>query len=140
MAPDTSSLPDKPAIGEPCNGCGLCCRLEVCSVGSFALGLVPEYGQRAPGPCPALTQDGEGWTCGVMKRPTDWLPGHSRGPTVIRQAWAVLIGAGIGCDEAGDEPDEIAQPKLDLVRDRFLGRHSREEINRAIRTVLDLDR
>lgn len=40
----------KPAIGAPCNGCGLCCQVRVCSTGSYLLGLVDSLGQRVDRP------------------------------------------------------------------------------------------
>lgn len=128
---------DKPEIGESCNGCGLCCQVQVCSTGSLALGLVEAYGERAAGPCPALEQDGEGWACGLVRRPKHYLPGNPRGVTVLREAAKLLIGAGIGCDEAGDEPDLVAQPKLDVLRARCLAHHSQADFNRAVRVLFD---
>lgn len=41
------TLPPKPKSGEPCNGCGQCCALEICEGGAIAF----------PGgsaPCPGL--------------------------------------------------------------------------------------
>jgi len=32
-----AAAPAKPALGEPCNGCGVCCAAEPCPVGMFAL-------------------------------------------------------------------------------------------------------
>ena len=120
----------KPAIGEACNFCGLCCRVRVCSTGSFALGLVAELGARADGPCPALTQTGRGFECGLILRPTDWLK-SDRGVTTLREAVKTLIGSGVGCDEAGDEPDETAGPQLEAIQRRYLGRVDRRTIERA---------
>jgi len=44
---------DKPPRGEPCNGCGLCCRLELCEIGAMA------FGDDQPAPCPALRLDAD---------------------------------------------------------------------------------
>ena len=126
---------EKPAIGDPCNGCGLCCQMQVCSTGSYVLGLVDNYGDRARGPCPALLPKGDGFTCGLVARPKDYVD-SPRGVTVLRNAAMLLIGAGIGCDEAGDEPDETALPKLDRLQETFLGRHSRREIDAAVRALI----
>lgn len=126
---------EKPAIGLPCNGCGLCCRIQVCSAGSYLLGLVQTLGDRATGPCPALVQDGDRQVCGLMRRPTHYLKAR-RGPTVLREAVAVLIGAGAGCDEAGDEPDDTALPKLRAIQDAYLQRHGMAGIQQAWRTLL----
>lgn len=126
---------EKPAIGEKCNGCGLCCQVQVCSTGSFALGLVDKLGDRASGPCPALTPDGDRRVCGLVKRPRDWLPSNPHGVTPLRNAVMLLISAGLGCDEAGEEPDETALPKLRAMGDRYLSDHPRSEINAAAALV-----
>jgi len=129
------TTPEKPPIGAPCNGCGVCCRATVCSCGSLLLRLVSTPGERAPGPCPALLPDGDGWGCGLMLRPTDYLK-STRGPTVLRKAVAVLIASGTGCDDAGDEPDETAMPNLRMMQARYLADHSSEEVNKAWRTLI----
>lgn len=129
-------MTDKPAIGEPCNGCGLCCQVQVCATGSYALGLVSDWGERAPGPCPALAQKDDRWVCGVVERPKDWLGYNPRGVTVIREAFKLAIGTGAGCDEAGDEPDDTAGPKLADMQRRWLARHGREGLRKALETIL----
>lgn len=129
----------KPNIGAPCNGCGLCCRIRVCSAGSFALGLVGTYGERVDGPCPALEPDGEGFACGLVRRPKHYFNRNGRSPTALREAVKIAIGAGIGCDEAGDEPDATARPKLEAVTREFARRYSRAQIERAVRVITDDD-
>lgn len=47
------SLPSKPRFGTPCNGCGLCCAIELCVVGELAF-------PGAQAPCPALKIRGDG--------------------------------------------------------------------------------
>ena len=42
-------LPIKPAHGNPCNGCGLCCAMEPCGV---AREFIPDHPEE--GPCLAL--------------------------------------------------------------------------------------
>lgn len=108
----------------------------VCSAGSYILGLVTKFGDRADGPCPALLSDGAAFTCGLMKRPSDYI-GRHRGPTVLRGAVAVLIGAGAGCDEIGDEPEETARPKLKEVQAAYLRRYDKDDINDAWKAVLE---
>jgi|GEM_PF-1776068 len=110
----------KPDIGAPCNGCGLCCTAQVCSAGSYALGLVEKWGARAKGPCPALVliEADDRLLCGIMLRPKDWLP-HRRGQTLLRKAFGLLIGVGAGCDEAGDEPEAKARPKIEVVQSAY---------------------
>jgi hypothetical protein len=86
--------PPKPAIGAPCNGCGVCCALEPCPVARFLLGV------RA-GPCRALVWD-EGaarYHCGMVCAPSTHLP---RLPVMLAPLAARLcrrwIAAGSGCD------------------------------------------
>ena len=133
MAPGKSSLLTKPPIGAPCNGCGLCCRAWVCYAGSYTLGLVERYGERAPGPCPALIEreDGGG-ECGLVLRPKDHAPGKGSAHE-LRAAIKIMLGAGAGCDEAGDPPEPDADRKLRELQQRFLANHGREAINKAVK-------
>lgn len=39
-------FPPKPLFGSPCNGCGLCCRMEICPIGREAF---PGASARCPG-------------------------------------------------------------------------------------------
>jgi len=72
----------KPAYGETCNGCGLCCRTEICRVG---LAMNPA----AHAPCEFLTQhDGRYW-CGLVER----MEG-----TELAGVMKFVMGIGIGCD------------------------------------------
>lgn len=107
---------DKPCIGEPCNGCGLCCRIVVCMNGAYVQGLVNRLGETAPGPCPALTQKHDGsWTCGVVMNPKKYLKHRPYPADVLSRNFAHLIGAGTGCDELGydDNPEEeVALTKI----------------------------
>jgi len=64
--------PAKPAMGTPCNGCGVCCAAEPCPV-SLAL-LWPHKS-----PCTALTWDdtNQRYLCGMATQPSKhliWLP------------------------------------------------------------------
>ena len=88
------SAPAKPAEGQPCNGCGVCCALEPCPAARL------RFLQKA-GPCPALE-----WSvvetryhCGLLTRPAHylgWLP--SSGEAVARRLLTRWIAAGKGCD------------------------------------------
>lgn len=50
----------KPALLQPCNGCGKCCREEVCDLGEMI------FGADTAAPCPALIEkDGRAW-CGII--------------------------------------------------------------------------
>lgn len=79
----------KPAMGAPCNGCGLCCLAEPCPLGVL-------LSRSRIGPCKALQWDGlaHQYRCGAL------------GPAQAPQAWSRLkawvvrrwIAAGVGCD------------------------------------------
>ena len=45
---------DKPKVGQPCNGCGLCCQIQVCRNGAYILGLVDELGGNSTRPLPCF--------------------------------------------------------------------------------------
>ncbi|MEW6164451.1 MAG: hypothetical protein AB1642_05260 [Pseudomonadota bacterium] len=84
-----AAAPPKPAVGAPCNGCGVCCGIAACPLSRFLLG-------HREGPCPALKwqggHDNERYVCGLVAAPTGiarWLPRR----LVLR--W---IAAGRGCD------------------------------------------
>jgi len=83
--------PPKPALGAPCNGCGVCCLVEPCPLGAL-------LSRRLRGACVALRWDGGRYVCGVLTS----QPRSIRGWLVRR--W---IAAGAGCDcslELGDKP------------------------------------
>lgn len=125
---------EKPPIGAPCNGCGLCCQIQVCSCGSYLLGLVERYGERAAGPCPVLTPKGDGFACGLILRPKDLIQ-SDRGVTSLREAVSILIGADAGCDEAGDEPEATAGPKIERLMQDYIERIGVERVQAAARLV-----
>ena len=97
-----AAAPEKPAIGAPCNGCGVCCALETCPAARLLF-----LQQR--GPCPALAWDEavQRYHCGLMLHPEThigWLPGMLR---TAAQRWAArAIAAGIGCDCEASVSDE----------------------------------
>lgn len=74
--------PPKPAVGQPCNGCGVCCLAAPCPLGAV-------LSRRLKGACVALRWDGARYVCGVLTA----QPSGLRGRLVRR--W---IGAGAGCD------------------------------------------
>jgi len=78
--------PAKPAVGEPCNGCGLCCAAEPCP-----LGMVTSLQRH--GACAALRWDAQGsrYRCGLLADATRAGPLRAR----IVARW---IAAGNGCD------------------------------------------
>jgi hypothetical protein len=86
--------PLKPALGDPCNGCGRCCALETCPAARVLL-------LQRRGPCRALVwQESESrYSCGLISVPTDylrWLPAAT--VSVASRLLRRWIAAGIGCD------------------------------------------
>jgi len=87
--------PAKPALGAPCNGCGVCCLAEPCPVGAIV-------SRRRHGACKALVwSDAERrYRCGLLVEgpgePAIWWRRWSR---AMWQRWARrMISAGSGCD------------------------------------------
>jgi hypothetical protein len=69
----------KPRRSEPCNGCGLCCQVQVCDIGQQLFNVSDK------GPCPGLIyRDGRTY-CGPAM-------GHKAGPIISR-----MLGIGRGC-------------------------------------------
>lgn len=89
MAGQPSRLPLKPKFGEACNGCGLCCALELCVIGGIAF-------SGAQPPCPALklTPDGSRTYCELvaMEKAAGLEPLIQRG-----------LGIGLGCSMEDQE-------------------------------------
>ena len=90
------AAPAKPALGEPCNGCGVCCLVAPCPVGVLA-------SRRRAGACNALEWD-EGqslYRCGMVRDPLRWLcwPSAPRGLSRwLARRVRRWIAAGVGCD------------------------------------------
>jgi hypothetical protein len=94
-----AAAPPKPALGAPCNGCGVCCAALPCPVSRVLLG-------HRHGACPALQWRAaeHRYACGMVVAPADflhWLPPRW-GPFAGRR-FARWIAAGAGCD-CGIEP------------------------------------
>lgn len=112
MAVDTTEIylhaaaPEKPAVGAPCNGCGVCCSLTPCPLSSLLL-------QHRAGRCPALLwQPAEQrYGCGLVIRPKDflvWLPqGFCGLAKLLARRW---IAAGVGCDCDAEAEVRYHQP------------------------------
>jgi hypothetical protein len=87
------SSPAKPAVGQACNGCGVCCAAAPCP-----LGIV--FTRRWRGRCSALEWNvtDQRHVCGALARPRHWLPWLP----ARWSAWAVRrwIAAGKGCDSS----------------------------------------
>lgn len=85
------TAPPKPALGAPCNGCGLCCLLEPCPLGMLV-------SRKRTGACVLLRwSDAEGrYLCGAMAdAPRGWW-GRLR--QRLARRW---IAAGVRCDARG---------------------------------------
>jgi hypothetical protein len=89
-----AAAPAKPAVGAPCNGCGVCCALSPCPLSRLLLG-------HRSGACPALTwrAGDERYVCGLVMAPGAHL---LRLPRLLHPLAARLarrwIAAGSGCD------------------------------------------
>ena len=89
-----ADAPPKPAEGESCNGCGICCAAERCPVAWLFLPL-------RRGACPALEWDAQAgrYHCGMVVAPVRyirWLP--RRWEPRASRWFASRIAAGQGCD------------------------------------------
>ena len=89
-----AQAPAKPALGKPCNGCGVCCVAEPCPV-SLAL-LWPHTA-----PCKALLWNDESkhYRCGMVVEPSrfvKWLP--TRMDKITSKVFKRWIAAGTLCD------------------------------------------
>lgn len=88
--------PSKPAPGEPCNRCGVCCAAETCPAGRLVF-------QQRTGPCPALFRHDGQYACELAVAPylhLRFLP-RRLSPFAAR-LFLRWIAAGKGCDSAVD--------------------------------------
>lgn len=92
------AAPPKPALGAPCNGCGVCCLSEPCPIGILV-------SRRRQGPCAAVMWESAAgrYRCGLASRPRAAL-GWERAPNWLLNLLARLarrwISAGTGCDSS----------------------------------------
>ena len=109
----------KPSLGEPCNGCGVCCLVEPCPLGMVLSG-------RRAGACDALRWQADAlvYRCGAITEPESVL--RQTLPRWLRwvvPALAPLLGrlarrwiaAGKGCDSS---LELVQEPKSDRQSSR----------------------
>ena len=86
-----TQAPAKPAEGQACNGCGVCCAAAPCPLGIWV-------SRRLQGRCSALAWDDaqSRYRCGVVAEPAHWLPWL---PPALARRWSLRwIAAAHGCD------------------------------------------
>lgn len=83
---------NKPKFLEPCNGCGLCCQLEVCALGLDMLG------NNTPAPCPLIRARDGRFFCGAVDMADEM--GAEQGAAI-----RFILGVGIGCDAEIEDED-----------------------------------
>ena len=86
------AAPPKPALGAPCNGCGVCCLAEPCPLGML-------LSRRRRGACVALRWSAEAtrYECGALSQPEETL--GRLGRWRMTRSWVMRwIAAGQGCD------------------------------------------
>lgn len=96
--------PAKPAMGAPCNGCGLCCLAEPCPLGMWV-------SRRRSGACKALqwNESAQQYRCGMVVNPAAVLGWKTPwAVSLVARLARRWIAAGIGCDA-----DWQAQPPRD---------------------------
>ncbi|QZA77917.1 hypothetical protein K4H28_00290 [Deefgea tanakiae] len=95
--------PAKPAIGAPCNGCGVCCAAEPCPIGIL-------ISRKRQGRCTALQWDDvqTRYVCGMVAQPDAYLNVNCSWLNRLISRWARRwIAAGVGCDsDCSTEPNK----------------------------------
>jgi len=106
--------PQKPALGVPCNGCGVCCLMEPCPLGVVLSG-------RRTGACDALRWQAATvqYRCGAITQAPEVLrirlPGsvHVAVPLLARLLQRLArrwVAAGLGCDCDVPSPTRVVEP------------------------------
>lgn len=78
-----NNLPSKPRKGSACNGCGICCAIELCQAAEIAFA-----GSKAPCPALKLIPDGTRTYCELFM-----IEQFSKLPPMLENA----LGIGLGC-------------------------------------------
>lgn len=76
--------PEKPKFGQPCNGCGFCCKNEVCKLGK-------DFYESDVVPCQGLRSDGKRYWCAVVEY----------AESIDMPLIGLALGIGVGCDSDG---------------------------------------
>lgn len=101
----STELPKKPRAGAACNGCGLCCAVELCEIAEVAF-------KGASAPCPALkiTPDGSRSYCElVIAERAGVAAGLLKEPLIANS-----LGIGLGCGMPDDDLPESLESKRNL--------------------------
>lgn len=94
------SVPEKSPFRSPCNGCGLCCRVQLCE-------LADQLFPGASAPCPALEwEDGRAW-CGMLRHPSRHLSAAFNGDKILIPLFEQAIGIGQGCGMEDEDAAEV---------------------------------
>ena len=102
IIPIHTQAPPKPALGAPCNGCGVCCLFEPCPLGVLA-------SRKRSGACHLLQWDDthQRYHCGAVAHAATL-------PWPVAVLWRRLalrwIAAGAGCDSTLDTLDALPPP------------------------------
>jgi len=87
-------LPDKPRLGDACNGCGVCCAMIPCQISVDIIGV-------NSGRCQALEVENGRAHCGIVRRPAYYMFGENVNDETsakISVLFASALGFGVGCD------------------------------------------
>lgn len=107
-----SSLLPKPVYGSPCNSCGLCCLREQCPLSEAMFGPRPV--------CPALERgEGPALRCGLVADPDRYTQGARWSKDVRGEAFAILVGAGGGCDAQAASDSHLTDAQVAAIRARL---------------------
>jgi hypothetical protein len=103
---------EKPPHGDPCNGCGWCCRNQLCPLASGV------FGGSQNRQCPALEEAEGRAVCGLVAHPMAYrmVATLKHGVAAMGGAALTLIGSGVGCDALayGEEPSEALRERSRL--------------------------
>lgn len=98
----------KPAFGSPCNGCGVCCIAVQCPLSTAIFGDAEL--------CPALEAEGDGFACGLIRNPSHYLHDLPKwSGSSMSEAFAVMLGAGTGCDGQGEDEQVSAATRQRMM-------------------------